>query len=197
MEKRNREIWSYYLLLEDEICEIEKYIEFSSANFKTYSNFNAKCILSICSEIDVLLKEYCTLLDNTKTYDNMGEYRKCIASKNPNLSTQEINLFRYGITITPWNNVNILKSSIKWWKDYNDIKHNRLINYNLATLKNVIESCAALHCLVVNLIRISEEKKVGSTIEYRDITYDLLPEPKMFKFSDDSYYYNKLKMFIV
>lgn len=180
-------------MLEDEICEIEKYIEFSSANYGTYSNFNAKCVLSICSEIDVLLKEYCTLLDNTKTYDNMGEYRKCIASKNPNLSTQEITLFRYGIKITPWKNVNSLKSSIKWWKDYNSIKHNRLLNYNLATLKNVLESCAALYCLVVDLIKISEEKIVGNMIEYRDITNYLIPEPKMFKFSDESNYYSNLK----
>lgn len=197
MDKRNREIWSYFILLEDEICEIEKFIEFSSANYQTFSNINAKSILSICSEIDVLLKDYCALLDSKKVYENMGEYRDCITANDTNIAKQEIKLPRYGISIIPWKDVYTSSGTkIKWWDDYNSIKHERLQNYNLATLENVIESCAALFCLVVNLIKKSEERIAGKLIDYRDITYDLTPESKLVKFSDDSFYYNKLKISI-
>ena len=51
--------WRYYLLLERRFQDCEQYVEISEENYKTYSMEFVNLILSIGSEVDVVLKEMC------------------------------------------------------------------------------------------------------------------------------------------
>ncbi len=75
-------LWSYYLMLEKDFLETERYVNFDLGKNNLYNNTNpinigdygnslaysneyVKQYLSICSEIDAVMKTICVELGNT------------------------------------------------------------------------------------------------------------------------------------
>jgi len=146
---------NYYLLLERDLEVIFKYIEPEDANMKTYSLENVRLYLSICSEIDILFKQVLS----GPNLKNIDQYRKKMNKKyGKNFYNQKVKIEKYGITAkSPWINFKNDKNP-SWWTSYNKIKHDRLVKFNQATLKNIINAMSGLFVLVCFYISDNDEQ---------------------------------------
>lgn len=141
--------WTHYLVLESDIDNISRFIEFSENNFHTYSIQLAHFLLAVGSEIDVLLKALCRMLDNAAKLRNMQNYKKVITDNLPGIIKQEVLCRKYGLRLTPWINW-VDEERLEWWQAYNAVKHKRNIHFEEANLKNSLNAIAALYLLNVH-----------------------------------------------
>ena len=56
-----RRYWDYYLLLEKDFLDTERYLSIDAVNFNAFSNEYIKQYQTICSEIDVIAKSFCKI----------------------------------------------------------------------------------------------------------------------------------------
>lgn len=147
-----------------------RYIEFSKDNLNVYSIELAHLLLSSASEIDTLAKCVCTILEPKAKPRNIDQYRKIIRNAEENesgfgmhvlsdnlkqrLSGMIVHIPRYNLTMTPWKPWADDKNP-PWWRSYNNVKHERNQYFNEATLKNVLNSMAALLCINYLYCRLS------------------------------------------
>jgi len=140
--------WNYFLALEEDLEQLSRFVEFNPDNFKTYSIELAQLLLTSSSEIDVLLKQICSLIAPKTKVKNIDDYRETL--KN-NLQTyifdsfinEKIYIPRYHLVFTPWS---LWKNDDvpEWWRSYNNVKHKRDSSFMEANLENVIKSIGAL-----------------------------------------------------
>ena len=178
--------WEYYLVLEKDFLETERYISFdlgdnylyddrettNIGNSMTFSNEYIKQYQTICSEIDVVMKSICNELGNSSA-DNIKGYTPVILSKWSNITQQKVKI--RDIELQPfmnWKDEPNYKSPY-WWKPYNKVKHERIDYYKMANLKNVLNSLAGLFILENYFI-----KYIGDRDNDMDVPNDI---SKMFK----------------
>ena len=140
---------NHYLLLEKDFELTTEYVTLSEDNYNTYSVSYLKLLLTIGSEIDVML-EFLAKLYNPSTKSSGFGCSKILLENEPDLKTLEIKLKNEDIIIKPWDCARIPE----WWTAYNEIKHNRFESadmfdstrkyYQYANLRNVINSLTAL-----------------------------------------------------
>src|SRR5690348_5519176 len=93
--------WQHFLALEADFAATSRYVEFSSKNFKTYSIEYTKLILAAASEIDVLCKAVCNIIDITKNYGNIDSYRNCLTT-HTKIVDEKVLIRRYSLSFEPW-----------------------------------------------------------------------------------------------
>ena len=140
--------WNYFLALEQDLIQLSRYIEPCADNDETYSIELARLIMSAAQEIDVLLKIYCKNIDSESSARSIEKYYKVISSKQAELLNEVVFLDRFSIKCEPFSSWEPNKPPL-WWTANNKIKHHRSSHYNQATLKNALNSMAAL--LIVTL----------------------------------------------
>lgn len=165
---------AYFRALEEDFIDTISYVELHKENYGTFSQKFVKIILSACSEVDVVCKLICKELDKEfkKEKPTMGDYQKIIPKGVPDIVDQQVFLslddrINYHTPISdpkidvikPWENWNS-SASIKWWTDYNAIKHERSANYERANLKNAIYSMAGLVVLLAQYSNL-DSKSLG------------------------------------
>lgn len=143
---------NHYLLLEKDFEETKQYVTIAQENFEAYSVAYLKLLLTIGSEIDVMLEVLAKEYDPSKKESGFG-CTKVITKQEPDIKQLEIKLRDEGITILPWK----CDTIPEWWTAYNEIKHNRYETaikfdpskkyYQYANQKNVLYSLAALFSL--------------------------------------------------
>ena len=144
-------VWGYYIMLENDFINTFQYVEPVDDNNLTYSKEYSKLLLSIFSEIDILCKELCKLIENKDSNDvskyNIDDYRNIIATYNNFLDESSTCLVDHQV-LEPWNSWKEEKNPI-WWRDYNKLKHDRLAkeNYKLGNFINIKNSLAGLYIL--------------------------------------------------
>lgn len=151
--------WEFFLAIESDLAKTTRFVEFHKDNFKTYSVEFARILLSASSEVDVLFKELCSIIDPNKNYYGrkitIKDYRECITSRYPKFHAIEVLIPQYDLTRKPWKewprNSGVNPS---WWDSYNNVKHHRNTKYNEANLENAIDSVAALFALVLYFLRV-------------------------------------------
>ena len=167
--------WHYFLSIEKEIINISEYIEIHSENFKTFSVSLTKTYLSICSEIDVILKLLCQNSNAErwrvvqdafpeKEYPDIKVYKEFINQQYPNFKSIQINIPLYDIPITPWSNF-AKGFNPEWWDKYNKVKHLRNEFYKNANLKNVLHSAAGLLVSLLFLYGLEKNLYIDETTE--------------------------------
>ena len=183
--------WSHYLLLEKDFLSTKRYLEIDDFNGKAYSNEYLKQYQSICSEIDVLCKEFCKILNPGSKADNIHKYCKEIVDYKTNFSTGKIYVAAWQKNIQPWlnwkykisvdrNGVSRISSTPpKWWTIYNKVKHQRTTAmpsygnipfYKLANQENIVNALGALFILetVCFIYLVDKEIKApNETISYQ------------------------------
>ena len=182
--------WNYYLALERDMEEVSRYIEFSDANFSCYSIELAHIFFAAASEVDVVAKSLCKLLEPASPRDNIDHYRSLIPVRLPAFASENIYVPRYALTLDPWEGWRGNKNPI-WWRDYNRVKHQRNEHFQKANLKNALNALAAL--LVVTFYYYRQcmiENDVETPIE-KDVTQGLEPQSTLLRL-DDAYYYSHL-----
>lgn len=149
--------WHYFLLLEDDLVKISRFIEMNEDNYDVYSIELAKLFLSICSEVDVVAKLLCNeadavLFKTTKgsRNPNIETYRTVLHVKFPHFHKANVKIPFYNLSFVPWGCFKENRSP-EWWSEYNDVKHKRNINFKKANLKNVLLSMSGLMVLLVYL----------------------------------------------
>lgn len=92
--------WNYYLELERQYLDIELIIPFDETNYTTFSYKYRDLLWTICSEIDVLFREYMKIEGYTPDLDNEGnpiynidQYNKFVNQNIQNFKTQEITCY--------------------------------------------------------------------------------------------------------
>lgn len=150
--------WNYFLSLEDDIFGLSRFIELHSDNYCTYSLELAKVLFAAASEIDVVAKQLCNKQDSQSNAGNIVEYRRRILSAYPEIKDAIVYLPQFGLTLTPWEQWKT-ESPPVWWKAYNNVKHHRHTHFSEASLKNALDSLAALFVLLLFFYR--EEARTG------------------------------------
>lgn len=173
--------WSYYLVLEKDFLDTERYISFdlgdnylydsqtihNYGNSSTFSNEFVKQYQAICSEVDVILKTICKELGDI-TANSMPAYTDLVLKKWGALSEQKVRMNT--IELQPFKNWKSSPSysAPDWWTPYNRVKHERLENFKEANLKNVMNALAGLYTLESYLV-----KYIGDRDKTKDVPNDI------------------------
>jgi len=146
--------WNYFLSLEDEFINIETIIPVDDTNNNTFSINYMKIYFALCSEIDVIFKEFIEYngwYTFSSSDGNFGKYKDIILQQLPKF-TNEIIIFSEKKEIKPFNSWDSNMKPI-WWEDYNNIKHNRTLKINgfesfkRANQENILNAFCALYQL--------------------------------------------------
>ncbi len=142
--------WQHFLSLEKDFIKTIEFVELTTINGSTHSVVFTKLLLSICSEVDVVAKMICQNIDPTSSANNINNYRTEITGKYVNFHTVECLIPRYGITVNPWESWEKSENP-QWWREHNDVKHNRSSYSHLANQRNVKEALCGLFTLLLYL----------------------------------------------
>lgn len=156
--------WGYYLSIEKMLAETRQYVSPSSANRSTYSDEFTKIILLSCAEIDSILKCLCEIenIDSASRHYSMVDYAKLL-NRNSRINDIGYTPF-YNSSLTekpliafPFIDLDENKpyANLKWWENYQKIKHDRIENVELGNLENAVFSLVAHYivvCLAMNYL---------------------------------------------
>ena len=165
------EFLPYYLSLDEQVAETNRYVSIRSDNRKAYSLEYSKLLQTICGEIDVFAKALCNLGDpSLKPKDlNIQKWGIRLQDLFPAIETEFVRVEGYG-ELKPWANwryeyyrdkndvkrIRLIqgKSTPIWWAAYNKVKHERTmlrpdksLHFEKANQGNVIRALAALYIL--------------------------------------------------
>jgi hypothetical protein len=167
-------------------------VTLSNDNYSTYSGAYLNLLLDIGSEIDVIIKEYCKLLDESFSGENIIKYLECIKKHESEFFIQAITVYNEDSILTPWCNYNASGDIISpyWWTVYNKCKHNRteigIINeikqeyYKFANLEYTLSALAGLYQVNLFLYKIVI-KDANLKVEAP------LPGSRLFKFKGEKW----------
>lgn len=152
MKRKYKNYFDYYLELENDFFSTESYVTIEEDNYQTYSTQYTKIYLSICSEIDCLLKEICKNIKSDTNANKINLYYPIITNEFENFNQEVVYFKKQKIELHPWEEWNE-SSAPKWWTYYNKVKHQRLEKesetdtpyYKFANLGNVLNALAALY----------------------------------------------------
>lgn len=164
--------WNYFLALESDLDRLSRYVEFTKANFKTYSLEMALLLLAAGSEVDVVLKGLCGKINPSLAAENIDQYRKIITPQFEKLCKMKIHLPRFGLDIVPWDNWGNDKNP-NWWRAYNNVKHHRDSYFSDANLLHTVAAISGLYAVVLYFYK--KEAESGN----------LLPFPKLLAPQED------------
>lgn len=173
------QFWLHYLSLEKSLVELCDYVSFSATNYASYSFKTMQLIFAACSEVDSILKHIRMHLYNITLKDveklTINHHSQMLLSDFPLITDTVVTSNLSGITLDlkPFellfyeyeiHNVSIASRKLfgpelqhkykdatgSWWKQYNNLKHQRLEYFEQANLYNALNALSALH--VLNLI---------------------------------------------
>lgn len=140
--------WNYFLTIENDVEAMTRYVEPSKANQGTYSHELARLLLASASEADVLLKAICQNIDPDAKASSIGKYERVLRENLPQIFDFRVHLPRWAIKLRPFEDWKQGKFPA-WWTACNKVKHHRDTQFRQATLKNTLNSFAALY--IINL----------------------------------------------
>ncbi len=182
--------WNYFIALEHDLEVASRYVEFASSNMGTYSIEFAHLLFAAASEVDVVAKLLCKRLDPSAPQANIDQYRQVLRQHIPDLAQIQVIVPRYGLTLTPWVNWTAGNNNPDWWRSYNNVKHERDVYFQEATLKNALNSLAGLLALVFYHYGLAGSQNAAA-IDKKETTNALQPESTLLQFNFD-FYYDKL-----
>ena len=154
--------WDYFLLLEEDLYEIFKYLEPVEDNAKAYGAKLAKLLLSVCSEVDVALKDLVGLRDPENEMldrnSNIHDYRKFVCAEYINeFRCGSVTFARSDLVLRPWeewwDESDKKDPKPEWWDAYNNVKHHQSESYHEANLQSLANAFAALFIVDVCIFR--------------------------------------------
>lgn len=165
------ELWDYFLFLEKDFQNTSKYMQ-PRGQEDVFSYEYVKIIILSCIEVESLFKLIGSF-HNIKLGKNAGicKYKETILGKYPNIIKAEVYDTKVRKMIKPfkgWDDI----GKLSWWDAYNSVKHNRSMNYSLATYNNAALSLAAVYILLLYLAEITKESIPTFECEYFDSKYN-------------------------
>lgn len=180
--------WNYFMALERDLENLGRYIEFSQSNMGSYSIELTHILLSASSEVDVIMKQICALLDPSQNTNSINDYRGMIQSSFSAIINEEVSIDRFGITFKPWENWNGNQNP-DWWKSYNRVKHERNNYFTEANLQNTINAVGGLLLCVTHYYKLAFSSEARHDVDYKETTRQLKPDPTFLRINSDYYYH--------
>ncbi|MED4126515.1 hypothetical protein FHP05_14785 [Cerasibacillus terrae] len=156
--------WQYYLSIEKMLVKTNQYVTHSKKNKDAYSDEFASIILLSCSELDSLFRQLCDNygIQSESKYFKMKDYARVIGKYFGNdfgLATGINTINDDSIIIFPFEYIDATKpyANLKWWKDYQLIKHDRIKNVTKGNLLNAVNSVAAQFIILRELIEFIDD----------------------------------------
>jgi len=149
--------WQYFISLESSLNETTRYVELSETNYPVFSIEYARILLSTASEVDVVCKLLCTKIDSAAKAGNIDDYRKIILSAYPKFPQIKIQVPRLEIDINPWGDWEKDKNP-EWWRNYNNVKHERGKYFEEANLKNSLFALSGLFAILLYYYQVEAYK---------------------------------------
>ena len=154
--KFDNSYWHYFLILEEDFKNTLRYIYLTESHFDTYSAEYAKQLISISMEFETICKLLCQEIDKDSKPGNIGQYKKIILSKFPKIWSTPIYIDQQGhMKVFPLEEWEEEGGKLRWWADYNDIKHTRHLHFKKATLKNTLYALGSLLILESYLYKLA------------------------------------------
>ncbi|CAN7570174.1 hypothetical protein [Pararhizobium sp. LjRoot238] len=126
------------------------YVELHEANANSFGDNFAKLLLAVGSEIDVIAKAICADVAPNERASNILHYRDILKASFNGIHNASIDIMRTGDPLTPWDSWGQADArSPNWWRAYNDVKHDRVVNFDQATQRNALNALGGL--LVLNM----------------------------------------------
>lgn len=134
-------------MLEEEFISTLNYVELDVINFSTISLKYINLLLSIGAELDNFFKVSCNL-EGRKT---INDYINPVLIKYSKIIGQTVLIKTYNISLIPYKgwDKTAPSQSLGFWEKYNNVKHDRISNYSMASLETVINALAGLYILEV------------------------------------------------
>ena len=139
---------AYQLLVKD-LLTIAEYINPSDANKTCHSHRLYELFLRACTEFENLCKSsYEKNIGPLPDRSNITHYKQL--EENWKLEKQEVGILFWQNTNscvefwTPFENWSSNSPPLKWYKAYNNVKHNRDENFSEASLENVVLAVSGL-----------------------------------------------------
>lgn len=146
---------SAYATITRDLVTLCEYIDPCEANKNTYSHRTYELFLRTCTELENLWKFILRKNNHSvKEKDwNIFQYAEIERSYGITLSNQEVTFVywkpypyqNYAKPFDGWHTCSINQSPLAWYKAYNDVKHDREMNFAKASFENLILSISALH----------------------------------------------------
>lgn len=178
--------WNYFLALERDMEKLSRYVEFCDANLAVYSIELAHLLFAAASEVDVVAKLICELVEPGAPRGNIVEYRAILPRALDGLSDTEVFVPRFSLSYKPWSNW-AEERNPEWWRAYNNVKHKRDAHFNEATLKHALNALGGLLILTFHYYsrKLAPE---GQVLAPKDTTMALMPESMLIRLKEDWYY---------
>lgn len=141
--------WNYFLCLEDDLLNLSRWIEFAEANFGCYSIELARLLMTCSQEADVVAKALCARINASAKAGGIHKYRDVLVNYYPKLAHNKIEVPRFGLKLTPWENWAEADKTPDWWTANNKVKHHRGDHFDRASLKNTLNAAAGLFTLLI------------------------------------------------
>lgn len=184
---KNINHFNYYLAIESDLINTFRYVEFSVSNNSTFSIEFARIIMASTQEVDSLFKEFSRLIEPGSNHKNIGEYKKLALKHFSDLVEEKIYAPKYGIELTPWINWSG-DSNPDWWGANNDIKHQRLSNFEKANLKNAFNSVAALYCVNIYYLKALKEQERNEELDWSEFFAFVSLKSELFELDSNKYH---------
>lgn len=151
-DEYNKIYWRMYLALEKELVETLYYVELNTNNYSTTSMKFSKLLLSIGAEIDNVFRE-CTGLTGRS---DIEFYYNNITTKYSSIISQQVKIKDESIVIMPYDGWNGTKpsKSLVFWDKYNELKHDRVLHSQNASLETVLNALAGL--FIIEMYRFND-----------------------------------------
>lgn len=149
----NLTYWRYFLSLEEDFIKSTRYVELCEDNYNTYSIEYTRLLVSICAEIEIILKLLCNEEGGDASRFNINELREFLYTKQySKLHENNISILSHDIEdIKPWGEWSKPANNLEWWQVYNGIKHSTDVKFKYANLKNVFFALSALFIIELYL----------------------------------------------
>ncbi|UTZ33184.1 hypothetical protein HB762_17880 [Vibrio campbellii] len=176
--------WNLFTVLESDLSNVSRFIEFDERNFKAFSTELSKLLLSIGSEVDVVFKQLCKVVDGEARRKNIVDYY-AVLSENDGIKSilaETVSIPRFGLEFNPFEEWDA-DTRPKWWKSYNKVKHDRQENYHEASLENVLRALSALMLCIFYL-----NKLLNPEATNKEVTSKLQPNSQLLRLKEEYYY---------
>lgn len=147
MEKRN--LINGYYLLEQDLKEILSFVEPVPENFSTYSHRLYSLFIRACTEFEANCKAILIEKGVNPKKPDIGFYFKIHDyERYKSINDYIVRLHvSHEIDLTPLSKWQNNKGPI-WYGEYNHVKHDRVLEFNKANLKNVLDAVAGVYILL-------------------------------------------------
>src|SRR5882672_331983 len=140
-----------FALLERDLEALLEFVEPVDANAACFSHRSYALLLRACTEFESLAKDLLVEGGSTKNPKDMdvNDYRTLeLACKFEGVTVDFLPWRPHPKQMSPYKGWSTAKPPLRWYADYNVVKHNRNARFELANLETLVESISALFCLV-------------------------------------------------